>query len=58
MKRILIWGIVVTIFLMIIGANDAAKFVINGTLSIAKWIAIIGVIIFVLLLLFSNKDKK
>jgi uncharacterized membrane protein YgdD (TMEM256/DUF423 family) len=43
---------------MLFGANDLARFVLNSAISIVKWIFIIGVILFIGSLIFSNKNTK
>ena len=43
---------------MIFGAKDLARFILDGAISIVKWIFIIGAIIFVGSIIFSNKDNK
>jgi hypothetical protein len=58
MSRILISAIVIFLILMLFGATDLARFIINGAISIVKWIFIIGVILFIGSLIFSNKNTK
>ncbi len=43
---------------MLIGATDAAKWVINGALSIVKWVVIIGVVFLIGSVIFSDKRNK
>ncbi len=58
MIRFLITAIVIFIFLMLMGATDAAKWVINGALSIVKWVVIIGVVFLIGSVIFSDKRNK
>lgn len=58
MTRIMIWVIVIAIVLMLFGFNGAASSLLNGMLSIVKWIFILGGIAFVLFVLFNIFRKK
>ena len=55
MIRILITGLVIAIILLIFGARGAAHDVLDWTLTIVKWIFIIGAVIFVGVMIFSRK---
>jgi hypothetical protein len=50
MTRILIYAIVVSLVLMLFGANDAAQSVLGAALTLVKWVVILviggGVIYF------------
>ncbi len=55
MLKIMIYVIVVALILMLFGANNAASSLLNGMLSVIKWIFILGGIAFVLFIVFSKK---
>jgi len=55
MIRILITGLVIAIILLIFGARGAAHSVLDWTLTIVKWIFIIGAVIFIGVMIFSRK---
>jgi uncharacterized membrane protein YgdD (TMEM256/DUF423 family) len=55
MTRILVTGLVIALILMLFGARGAAHDVLDWTLTIAKWIFIVGAVIFVGVMIFSNK---
>lgn len=55
MLKIMIYVIVVALILMIFGANNAASSLLNGMLSVIKWIFILGGIAFVLFIVFTKK---
>jgi hypothetical protein len=55
MTRILISGLLIAIILFIFGARSAANEVLDWTLTIVKWIFIIGVGIFIGVMIFSRK---
>jgi hypothetical protein len=53
MLKIMIYVIVVALILMLFGANNAASSLLNGMLSVIKWI--LGGIAFVLFIVFTKK---
>jgi|JI10StandDraft_1071094.scaffolds.fasta_scaffold2201213_2 hypothetical protein len=55
MIRILISGLVIAIILLLFGARSAAHEVLDWTLTIIKWIFIVGAGIFVGVMIFSRK---
>ena len=55
MIRILITGLVIAIILLTFGARSAAHDVLDWTLTIVKWIFIIGAVILVGVMIFSRK---
>ena len=55
MLRILLTGLFIAIILLIFGAKSAAREVLDWTLTIVKWIFIIGAVIFVGFMIFSKK---
>ncbi len=55
MIRILITGLVIAIVLLLFGAKGAAHSVLDWTLTIVKWIFIIGAVILVGVMVFSKK---
>jgi hypothetical protein len=55
MIRILITGLVIAIILFLFGARDAAHEVLDWSLTIVKWIFIIGALIFVGAMILSKK---
>lgn len=57
MTRIMIWVIVIAIVLMLFGFNGAASTLLNGMLSVVKWIFIIGAVFLVLFIIFGKKNK-
>lgn len=55
MTKIMIRVIVIALILILFGFNGAASSLLNGMLSIVKWIFIIGGIAFVLFIIFGKK---
>lgn len=55
MTRVLLTGLLIAIVLLIFGAKNAAHEVLDWTLTIAKWIFILGALIFVVFMFFSKK---
>jgi uncharacterized integral membrane protein len=54
MSRILFTGLFIAIILFIFGAKNAASEVLDWTLSIVKWILIIGGVFFLGYMIFSR----
>lgn len=57
MARIIIYVIVIALILMLFGANDAASSLLNGMLSVIKWIFILGIAALVIFLVFGKKGQ-
>lgn len=55
MTKIMIRVIVIALILMLLGFNGAASTLLNGMLSVVKWIFIIGGIAFALFVIFGKK---
>lgn len=51
----MIYVILIALVLMLFGANEAASSLLNGMLSVIKWIFIIGGVALVLFIIFGKK---
>jgi hypothetical protein len=58
MAKIMIRVIIIALILMLFGFNDAAKTLLDGMLSIIKWVFILGVIGLVVYVIISIIKKK
>jgi len=56
MIRLLVTGLVVCLILLLFGAKEAAHTVADWTLTIVKWVFIIGAVIFVGIMIFSKRE--
>lgn len=55
MNRIMIYAFIVALVLILFGFNNVASTLLNVILSVIKWIFIIGVIAFVIFVIFGRK---
>lgn len=58
MSRFLIYVIIIAVILMLFGANGAESTLLNGALSIVKWVFILGFIAIMIIIVLNKKKNN